>query len=92
MREFGNVAPQLDIVIAAAPKQVKERYGDRADRYICLEAGHVAQNLLLEAVPLGLAGVPVGSFDDRSVAQAVGLPAEEVPVYLVPIGYPAVQP
>jgi nitroreductase len=63
------------------------RYGDRADRYVLLEAGHAAQNLLLEAVAMGLGAVPIGAFDDVAVSQAMELADGEVPLYLIPVGH-----
>lgn len=64
------------------------RYGGRAERYVFLEAGHAAQNLLLQAVSLGLAGVPVGAFDDDEVHRLLLMPETERPVYLLPVGRP----
>ena len=79
----------LVVVIAAVPARTAAKYGDeRAMRYVLLEAGHAAQNLLLEAVVLGLGAVPVGAFDDARVAAILGLGPGEVPLYLVPVGYP----
>jgi SagB-type dehydrogenase family enzyme len=78
----------LVVVVAAVPARTEARYGARAARYVALEAGHAAQNLLLEAVALGLVGVPVGSFDDEAVAELVGLGDGEEPLYLLPIGHP----
>jgi SagB-type dehydrogenase family enzyme len=76
------------LVITALPARTEERYGDRAERYVFLEAGHAAQNVLLQATALGLAAVPVGAFTDDEVASALQLGAGEVPVYLIPIGHP----
>ncbi len=54
------------------------------------DAGHAAQNLLLQAVVvLGLGSVPVGAFDDAAVARILFLPHEEEPLYLLPSGPPA---
>lgn len=64
------------------------KYGARADRYVFLEAGHAAQNLLLEAAALKLAGVPIGAFEDAAVRAAVGCPADFSALYLVPVGRP----
>ncbi len=64
-------------------------YGDRAERYAALEAGHVAQNILLEGVALGLGGVPIGAFADELVKSTLGLPDDHDPLYLIPIGIPA---
>jgi nitroreductase len=55
---------------------------------VTLEAGHVAQNVLLEAVSLGLGAVPVGAFDDAEVRRVLELAADEAPLYLIPVGHP----
>lgn len=75
-------------VIAAVYARTAVKYGDRAERYVHLEAGHVAENLLLQAVALGLGGVPVGAFHDDKVQDALGLPEDQEPLYLIPVGHP----
>ena len=85
---FVETAPAI-IVIAGVVERVAVRYGDRATRYMDIEAGHAAQGLLLEATALGLVGLGCGSFDDDEVARVVGLGAGETPLYLIPIGHPA---
>jgi SagB-type dehydrogenase family enzyme len=82
---FVGEAP-LTVVVAAVVARTAARYGPRAERYVAMEAGHAAQNLLLQAVALGLASVPVGAFDDVAVARLAGLSADEVPLYLLPVG------
>lgn len=57
-------------------------------RLVNLEAGHAAQNLLLEATALNLGAVPVGGVDPKQAAQAASLPAAITPIYLVPVGHP----
>lgn len=73
-------------VIAADVSRTARKYGDRARRYVDIEVGHAAQNLLLQAVALDLGAVPVGAFDDAEVAKALKLPAEHAPLYLIPVG------
>lgn len=76
-------------VIAAVYERTAVKYGaERSPRYVHLEAGHAAQNLLLQAVALELGAVPIGAFDDAAVQQALGLPAEQRPLYLIPVGQP----
>lgn len=75
-------------VIAAVYHRTSAKYGARAERYVHMEVGHAAQNLLLEATAIGLAGVPIGAFDDERVGQVMNLPANESPLYLIPIGHP----
>jgi SagB-type dehydrogenase family enzyme len=77
------------LVIAAVPARTEAKYGNRAERYVHLEAGHAAQNVLLQAVALGLTAVPVGAFSDEDVARVLGLDRGEVPLYLIPVGHPA---
>jgi SagB-type dehydrogenase family enzyme len=76
------------IVIAAVYARTAVKYGDRATRYVQLEAGHAAQNVLLQAVALGLAAVPIGAFDDAGVQRVLGLPSDQRPLYLIPVGHP----
>jgi len=75
-------------VLAAVYERTAAKYGPRAERYVHLEAGHVAQNLLLQPVSLGLGAVPIGAFDDEKLHRALGLPRNHRPVYLVPVGHP----
>jgi SagB-type dehydrogenase family enzyme len=76
------------VVIAAVYARTEQKYGERAERYVELEAGHAAQNLLLEAVALGLGAVPIGAFRDAEVQQVLGLPGDREPLYLIPVGHP----
>lgn len=86
-QEAVGTAP-LVIVISGVVSRTEPRYGDRAERYVAIEAGHAAQNVLLEAVSLGLGAVPVGAFDDAAVRQVLGLADGEAPLYLLPVGHP----
>jgi SagB-type dehydrogenase family enzyme len=79
----------VDVVLTAVYERTRERYGDRAERYVHMEAGHIGQNLHLQAVALGLGSVSVGAFDDAAVSQVLGLPPDQAPVCIIPIGYPA---
>jgi SagB-type dehydrogenase family enzyme len=82
-------APTI-FVLTAAYERTELKYGsDRTPRYVHLEAGHAAQNLLLQAVALDLGAVPIGAFHDEQVQQALGLPPDHHPLYLIPIGKPA---
>ncbi|MCP3708124.1 SagB/ThcOx family dehydrogenase [Paraburkholderia sp. CNPSo 3274] len=81
-----GAAPAL-IVVAADPGRLTQRYGARASVYSDLEAGHAAQNMLLQAVALGLVAVPVGAVDGPQAAQALGLPSGQSVVYVIPVGF-----
>jgi len=74
------------VVIAAVYERTADRYGDRGSRFVHMEAGHAAQNLLLQAEVLGLGAVPVGSFNDKSIKDIIGGRPDELPLYLIPVG------
>lgn len=80
-------APVVFAFTAVYERTCRE-YGDRGRMYVHMDVGHAAQNLLLEAEVLGLAGVPVAAFDPEGLARVLSLPEDEEPVYLVPIGVP----
>ena len=78
----------LVIVISGVVERTAARYGtERAERYVALEAGHAAQNILLESVSLGLGAVPVGAFDDAAVRRVLALADGEAPLYLIVVGH-----
>ena len=85
-QSFINEVP-VDIVICAVYQRVTKRYGDRGVRYTDIEVGHAAENVHLEAEALGLSSVPVGAFNDAEVSKVLELPADEKPLYIIPIGY-----
>lgn len=78
----------LVVAVVGVPARTANRYGGRAARYVDLEAGHAAQNVLLQAVALDLVAVPIGAFDDDDVARVLALPDGHVPRYLIPVGRP----
>jgi SagB-type dehydrogenase family enzyme len=75
-------------VICGVYARTEGKYGSRAERYVRLEAGHAAQNLLLQAVALDLGAVPVGAFLDGQVQHVLGLADDHEPLYLIPVGHP----
>jgi SagB-type dehydrogenase family enzyme len=85
---FVSDAP-LVLVITAVPARTEAEYGAVAHDLVNREAGHVAQNILLQATSLGLAAVPVGGFDPADVARLLALAPGEDVLYLLPVGYPA---
>ncbi|MFW5743581.1 MAG: SagB/ThcOx family dehydrogenase [Spirochaetota bacterium] len=75
------------VVLGADYEVTRRRYGERgAERYVHMDAGHAAQNVLLQAVALGLGAAPIGAFDDAAVARLLRMDTE--PLYLIPVGYP----
>lgn len=86
-QSFIEDAP-INIVIAAEYERTTARYGERGIRYVHMEAGHVGENIYLQAGASGLGTVVVGAFLDVDLAQVLSLPEEQVPLYVMPVGYP----
>ncbi|NWF94434.1 MAG: SagB/ThcOx family dehydrogenase [Syntrophaceae bacterium] len=74
----------LSIAIAADYGRTTSHYGQRGIRYIHMEAGHVGQNISLQAIALGLGTVMIGAFDDKDVKEVLEI--EEEPLYIIPVG------
>jgi len=86
-QEFVAQAPTT-LLLTAVFSRIETKYGkERAPQYIYLEAGHAAQNILLQATALGLDGVPVGAFYEEQVSKALQLPGAHYPLYLIPLGF-----
>jgi SagB-type dehydrogenase family enzyme len=76
------------LLLTAVFSRIETKYGkERSPQYIYLEAGHAAQNILLQATALGLDGVPVGAFYEEQVSKVLQLPQAHFPLYLIPLGY-----
>jgi SagB-type dehydrogenase family enzyme len=59
------------------------KYGERAYRFILLEAGHIAENLLLGAEYEGLGAVALGGFIDDDVNRTCRVSTDEMSIYLI---------
>jgi SagB-type dehydrogenase family enzyme len=73
-------------VIAGVYERTTWKYGERGRRYVHIEVGHAAQNLLLQATALGFGAVPIGAFDDEQVEKLLKLPKDQKTFYLIPVG------
>jgi nitroreductase len=78
------------IGVLAVPGESARRYGDRGRLlYSIQDTAAAVQNILLVAHGMGLGTCWVGAFDDDAVAKTLECGPGEVPVALVPVGYPA---
>jgi len=68
------------LVIAGAKDRAKN------ESWMYLEAGHAAQNVYLQGASLGIGTVVMGGFDPEAVGKAIGLPAGEKALYIMPVG------
>ena len=78
-------APAI-ILFCAVYERTTGKYGQRGIRYVHMEVGHAAQNISLQAIALGLHTAVIGAFRDAEVKAIANLPADEQPLYFVPVG------
>jgi SagB-type dehydrogenase family enzyme len=69
-------------------KSAVTQYGDRAYRYLHMDAGHLGQRLNLAAVRLNLGVSGIGGFFDDKVNDVLGIPADEAVLYMTTLGKP----
>ena len=62
-------------------------YKERGRGFVYMELGHSAQNIYLQAESLQLGTCAIGAFTDSRVKQVLKLPANEEPLYIMPIGH-----
>jgi SagB-type dehydrogenase family enzyme len=81
-------AVPVNLLMAADVERTANRYGERAERYVDMEAGHISQNVHLQAEALDLGTVAVGAFRDEEVAAVFRLKDNLSPLYVMPLGVP----
>ena len=74
----------ISIIIVADYSRTTGHYGQRGNRYVHMEVGHVGQNVSLQAISLNLGTVMIGAFGDEEVKEVLGI--EEEPLYIIPVG------
>jgi SagB-type dehydrogenase family enzyme len=77
----------VTFILSAIFDRVRHKYGERGVRYVYMEAGHISQNISLQAVSLGLGSVGVGAFYDKKVNTLIGVDGrQEAVIYLHAVG------
>ncbi len=78
----------ITLIVMALYQKESRMYGQRGImRYISMDAGHMGQNVHLQAQSLGLGTVMVGAFLDAEVKKIIGS-RDETPIYIMPVGRP----
>lgn len=76
----------VSMVITAEYRRITGKYGERGVRYAMIEAGHIAQNLFLQAEALGLKAGIVGAFHDTELTKILHLPRSHETLLVMPVG------
>jgi SagB-type dehydrogenase family enzyme len=75
------------LLVAGIFGRSRFKYGLRGYRFALLEAGHLAQNVVLAATALHLAAVPLGAFYDYRADALLGLDGvNESTLYTIAVG------
>jgi len=80
-----------DIIVAGSVRKLTSQFRNKARTYMLLEAGHIAQNIQLQAVCLDLGSVTIGGFNSKDVSRTCRLPRGLEPIYIICVGYPIEQ-
>ena len=75
-------------ILVGETARVAARYGERGERFLLLEAGHLMQNLCLVSASLGLCTVPLGGFLESAIAHELRLPTSDRVLYIGVCGQP----
>ncbi|MBI4320049.1 MAG: nitroreductase family protein [Chloroflexi bacterium] len=85
---FISDAPVV-LVFCALPMRSGDKYGMRGEELYAVQDATIAcAYAQLAASALGLGSTWVGAFDEGAVRRAVGAGMDEVPVAILPVGYP----
>jgi SagB-type dehydrogenase family enzyme len=77
-------------IVAMNYQKSAQNVTEQTRRYVHMETGLAAQNLLLEAVALKLGSVVVGGINAEAVRKAANLPEAEEVMCALPVGRPMV--
>jgi SagB-type dehydrogenase family enzyme len=66
-----------------------DKYGERAYRYLHLDAGHLGERMNLSAIALGAGASGIGGFFDDEVNALLGIDRDRIVVYITCLGKPA---
>jgi len=76
------------VIHAAHLKEAMGKHGNRAYRYLHLDAGYIGQGINLAATRLGVGVSGIGGFYDDEVNEVLGLSLEKIIVYITTLGQP----
>lgn len=81
-------APCVFIISADFSITEKRSEKEEAKRYVLLEGGHAAQNILLQVISLGMGAVSIGAPISPDEQKITGIPCNEKPIYIISTGFP----
>ncbi|HII06353.1 MAG TPA: SagB/ThcOx family dehydrogenase [Methanotrichaceae archaeon] len=86
--DWREKAPAV-FVITGVFERMNKIPGQDSSRFVYIEAGAAAENLLLEVVSLGLGSTYTAGFDENRTKEYLRLSEGETPIGILPVGRPA---
>ncbi len=80
-----------NIIVAGSVRKLTSQFRNKARTFMLLEAGHIAQNIQLQAVCLDLGSVTIANFNSKDVSRICRLSRGLEPLYIICVGYPIEQ-
>jgi len=77
----------VQFVITAEYGRSSRKYGERGIRYAMIEAGHIGENIFLQAEALGLSAGIAGAFHDARIIEILRIPLSHNPLIIMPVGH-----
>ena len=76
----------VSLIITAVYERTTQKYGERGEKYVHIEVGHVGQNVYLQAVSLNLGTLVIGAFNDNELKNVMNFDLYEYPLCIMPVG------
>ena len=75
------------VVYSAVFERTMMKYGGRGrERYVCMDLGHSAENVYLQAYALNIGTCAIGAFTDLWLRKSFRMIRAEEPLYIMPLG------
>jgi SagB-type dehydrogenase family enzyme len=74
----------ITIMICADFDKIRKKYQKMGISFAFIEAGHIAQNVLLQSESFQMGGVCIGGFDKNNIKNILKI--KEIPIYLISLG------
>jgi SagB-type dehydrogenase family enzyme len=85
-REDWRTGSPAVFIITGVFERTNKISGQDLSRFVYIEAGAAAENLLLEVVSLGLGSTYTAGFDENKTKEYLGLSLGEEPIGVLPVG------
>lgn len=79
--------PAATLMFTSVLSRLGSTWGLHAYRDMCIEAGHMGQNVHLRCVELGIGSCSVSGFSEETVRAILNLSSHELPFYAISLGW-----